>query len=93
MSVVHVSEVADIIEERIPTSECRRIISDIVTKRSVEVVDVSKNLYTTSLQTTGVHDFGVNEALASTSCKERDVDEIYSFDRHFWGAGGGGVAA
>ena len=82
-SVVHVSEVANILEARIRLSECRRIISDIVNKRSVEVVDVTRDLYTASLYTAGVHDAGVNDALAFNIMQERGIDEIYSFDKHF----------
>ena len=82
-SVVHVSEVANILEARVRLSGCRRIISDILDKRSVEVVDVSKNLYAASLRTADIHDVGINDALAFNIMKERDIDEIYSFDNHF----------
>lgn len=82
-SVVHISEVANILEARVRLSGCRRIISDILDKRSVEVVDVSKNLYAASLRTADIHDVGINDALAFNIMKERDIDEIYSFDNHF----------
>jgi len=81
-SVVHVSEVANMLEAWVRLSECRRIISDIVAKRSVEVVDVSKNLYFSSIHAAGVLDVGVNEALALSIMGGRGVDEIYSFDKH-----------
>jgi hypothetical protein len=82
-SVVHVSEVANILEARLRLSECRRIISDILNKRSVEVVDVSKNLYVASLRTADIHDVGINDALAFNVMRESGIDEIYSFDKHF----------
>lgn len=83
MSVIHVSEVADILEAWSRLSECRLIVSDIVAKRSVEVVDVSKSLYISSIHAAGVHDVGVNEALAFSIMQEKGIDEIYSFDKHF----------
>lgn len=82
-SVVHVSEVANILEAWVRLSECRRIVSDIVAKKSVEVVDVSKSLYASSIHAAGVHDVGVSDALAFSIMRERGVDEIYSFDKHF----------
>lgn len=82
-SVVHVSEVADMLEAWIRLSECRRIVSDIVAKRNVEVVDVSRSLYLSSIHAAGVHDIGVSDALALSIMRGRGVDEIYSFDRHF----------
>ena len=81
-SVVHVSEVANMLEAWIRLSEYRRIVSDIVAKRSVEVVDVSKRLYASSIHAAGVHDMDINEALALSIMRERGVDEIYSFDKH-----------
>jgi predicted nucleic acid-binding protein len=82
-SVVHVSEVANILEARIPLSECRRIIFDIVTKSSVQVVNVTRDMYTASIHTADVHDVSVNDALALNIMLERSINEIYSFDRHF----------
>ena len=82
-SVIHVSEVANVLETCVRLSECRRIVSDIVAKRSVEVIDVSKNKYISSIHTAGVHDVGVNDALALSIMQERGVDDIYSFDGHF----------
>ena len=82
-SVVHVSEVANILEARVQLSECRRIISDIADKRSIEVVDVNKKLYATSIQTAEMRDISINDALAFVIMQERSIKEIYSFDKHF----------
>jgi len=82
-SVVHVSEVACILEANVSLSESRRILSDIVDKRNVEVVDVSRGLYISSIHAAGVHDVGVNNGLALNVMQERGVDEVYSFDKHF----------
>lgn len=82
-SVVHVSEVANILETRVPLSTCRRIISAILTKRNVKVVDVGAKLYASSLHLAEVHDIGINDALAYEIMLERGVDEIYSFDKRF----------
>lgn len=82
-SVVHVSEVANILEARMPLSSCRRIISDIATKRNVEVAGVGNKLYTSSLHTAEAHDIGLNDALAFNMMQEGGVHEIYSFDKHF----------
>jgi len=80
-SIAHVSEVACILEGKIPLAESRRIISDIVNKRSVEVIDVSRNLYASSIHAVGAYDIGINDALAISIMKGRGVDEIYSFDK------------
>ena len=82
-SVVHVSEVANILEARIAFSDSRPIIGDIVDKSSVEVVDVTRDLYIASIQTADVHDISINDALALNIMKGREIDEIYSFDKHF----------
>ncbi|MBO3803991.1 MAG: type II toxin-antitoxin system VapC family toxin [Candidatus Brockarchaeota archaeon] len=82
-SVVHVSEIANILEARIALTECGRIVGDIVSKSSVRVVDVTKNLYVASMHTADVHDVSVNDALALNIMKDRDINEIYSFDKHF----------
>ena len=82
-SVIHVSEIANILETRIPSPQSRQIISDIITKKTIEVTDVTRHLYTSSLRTAETHDVGLNDALAFNIMQQREIHEIYSFDKHF----------
>lgn len=82
-SVVHVSEVANILEARAGLSECRKIVSDIITKKSVDVADVNSEMYIASIQTAEMYDVGINDALAFCIMRKRNLEEIYSFDKHF----------
>jgi len=82
-SVVHVSEVANILEARIPLADCRRMVSDIVAKGNVEVVDVTRNQYMASVHAAEIYDIGVNDALAFNIMQDKGLVEVYSFDRHF----------
>lgn len=82
-TVVHLSEVANLIESRMPLGESRQLLSSMVTLKGLKVVDVGGGDYSAAIQASGVLGVGVNDCLAYLVMRDLGVDEIYSFDRHF----------
>lgn len=82
-TVVHVSEVANILESRTSQEESREIIEAIVSLRSLSIIGVTGEMYRMAVQASDLLNLGVNDTLAYHTMKERKIDEIYSFDKHF----------
>jgi len=82
-TVVHLSEVANLLETRMPLGESRVLLSSLVTLKGLRVVDVGGADYSASIQAAGDLGVGVNDCLAYLVMRERGIGEIYSFDKHF----------
>jgi hypothetical protein len=82
-TVVHVSEIANILEARAPLEDARSIIMDILNMDTIRVTAVDSTRYTRAVQVAETHGVGTNDALAYVAMVENGVSEIYSFDKHF----------
>jgi uncharacterized protein len=82
-TVVHVSEVANILESRMTRDGSWRILSALASMRGLSISGVSGDDYRSAIQASKVLGVGVNDALAYAVMKKAGVEEIYSFDKHF----------
>jgi len=82
-TVVHLSEVANLLEARMSLGESRELLSSMVTLKGLKVVDVGGGDYSAAIQASGALGVGVNDCLAYLVMRERGIGEIYSFDKHF----------
>ncbi|MFQ5821154.1 MAG: type II toxin-antitoxin system VapC family toxin [Candidatus Heimdallarchaeota archaeon] len=82
-SVVHLSEVANILEARITLSQVRIIIEGLILKESLNVLGVTQAQYQNAVFISETHNVGINDALAKLLMDKVKISEIYSFDMHF----------
>lgn len=83
ISVVHLSEIANIIESRASLSKSIEIIESIIMLNNVRIKDVSLNDYLSAIKIAREKSVGINDALAYYLMKKHGISEIYSFDKHF----------
>jgi predicted nucleic acid-binding protein len=82
-SVVHLSEVANVLEEHLRPEDLREYFNSILYKENVTVCAVDRELYRLANECFLIYDVGLNDALASIVMKREGINEIYSFDKHF----------
>ena len=82
-SLVHISEIANILEARAGLQVALDIISGLFTLPNLVVIEPSRDSYLSALEESRESNVGVNDALAVYLMKENGVSEIYSFDRDF----------
>ncbi len=82
-SVVHLSEVANIAEDKLPFDQQKRLFESIMLNNSIEVKAVDKQLYSLAVEYAMDHKIGVNDALAVVVMQKENIQEIYSFDSDF----------
>lgn len=82
-TVVHVSEVANILEARTTREESWRILSALASMRGLNLIGVTGDTYRAAVQASSVLGVGVNDALAYIAMARSGVSEAYSFDKHF----------
>ncbi len=87
-TVVHLAEVANILEDYMPLGEALAVEEALLFKATIVVAPVSREDYHAALQEAKDEQIGLTDALAFTSMKESGVSEIYSFDKDFDRIGG-----
>ncbi|MEM2240290.1 MAG: type II toxin-antitoxin system VapC family toxin [Candidatus Bathyarchaeia archaeon] len=82
-TVVHVSEVVNVIETGLGIQESLGFLAWIIASENVKVYPVSPKDYANTLLIAREKDISVNDALAYLFMKAHGIKEIYSFDKHF----------
>jgi uncharacterized protein len=82
-TTVHLSEVANVLEDAADIGIACNLLSAILLKPTIEVVSVSANDYQESIGQAVRYSVSVNDALALVVMERKGIDEIYTFDRHF----------
>jgi predicted nucleic acid-binding protein len=82
-TVVHLSEVANILEARLNLTIALEFIEDLLTADNVLVLPVTTEDYLKAVLIARDKGVSINDALAYQKMKEVGIDEIYTFDKHF----------
>ncbi|MDP3741864.1 MAG: type II toxin-antitoxin system VapC family toxin [Candidatus Micrarchaeota archaeon] len=82
-TVVHLSEVANIIEDKVPFDQQRHFFESIISNVSLEIKEINKETYSLAIEYAMDNAMGVNDALAVILMQKENINEIYSFDSDF----------
>jgi len=82
-SVVHLSEVANILEDIAGITFTTSFIRDLLFKGNIHVEKVTMEDYLESTLLAREKSISINDALAYIIMKRRKINEIYTFDKHF----------
>ena len=82
-TVVHVSEVANILKHGLPLDQLTIIIRGLFMMENVKILGVTAQAYFAATELGEDLKLEVNDALAVDVMRQNDVFGIYSFDEHF----------
>ena len=82
-SVVHFSEVCNILDEYLPFGEALLIEKSLLFRENILICEVSQQDYLKAISVTEDQQVGVNDALAYVLMKKEAIQTIYSFDKDF----------
>ena len=82
-TVVHLSEVANILEAKTNLTTALMFIESLLLAENVRVLPVSHEDYLKALLIAKEKNISVNDALTYLKMKELDIKELYTFDDHF----------
>ena len=82
-TVVHISEIANIIETHINLLTSIGFIARILTLDNITVLDVNKDDYIKALSIAKKYMVSINDGLAYIKMNQYSIKEIYTFDKHF----------
>ena len=82
-TVVHVSEVANILKHGLLSEQLTKIIQGLFMLENIKILGVSAEAYFAATELGEDLKLEANDALAVDVMRQNDVVEIYSFDEHF----------
>ena len=82
-TVVHISEVANILKYGLPSDRLTATIRGLFMLNNVKIMDVTAEAYFAAVELGEDLKLETNDALAVDIMKINNVKEIYSFDEHF----------
>jgi hypothetical protein len=82
-TVVHLSEVANILESRTTMENTIQILNSITSIQSLIIEPVNPQEYRSAINYSTIKKMGINDSLALYKMKNLEIVEIYSFDKHF----------
>jgi len=82
-TTVHLSEVANVLEDAADLGFACDLVSALLSKPTIVVQPVSADTYRESARLAQKYSISINDALALVVMEQQGIDEIYTFDRHF----------
>ena len=82
-SVVHFSEICNILEDHLPIQEACTLEKGLLLLDNIAIKEVSQKHYLKAISIAEDQQVGANGALAYVLMKEIGIDKIYSFDKDF----------
>ena len=82
-TTVHLSEVANVLEDAAGLSFAGDFLSAVLKKPTISVEAVSVDDYRECIMLAQKSAISINDALAIIIMEQQGIDEIYTFDRHF----------
>ena len=82
-SLVHISEIANILEARADVEEACDVVSGLLGLTNLKIVEPSKKIYESAIEDSRSYKIGINDALAWSFMRQEGITEIYSFDSDF----------
>lgn len=82
-TVVHLSEVVNIIETALGLEKSLGFLAWAIASENVAILPVTLGDYESVLPLAGGSNTSANDALACLSMRRHEIREIYSFDKHF----------
>ena len=82
-SVVHFSEVCNILEDYLPFGEALSIEKGLLLRENILVCEVSEDDYLKAISVAEDQQVGVNDALVYVLMKKEAIQSVYSFDKDF----------
>jgi uncharacterized protein len=82
-SVVHFSEVCNILDDYLPIEEALLVERGLLFRENILICEVSKDDYLKAISISEDQSVGVNDALAYVLMKKKTIQTVYSFDKDF----------
>jgi len=82
-TVVHVSEITNIVESRLGLSKSLGLVAGLLSMENIKIIEVNKDDYKAAVSISQSHGVSLNDAIAYLKMKNENIKIIYSFDKHF----------
>ena len=82
-TVIHISEVANILKKAMPLNDLNFILSTLYSLENLKIVGISEKEYMLAIEFVKEYRMDPNDCLAIYIMRREGINEIYSFDKGF----------
>jgi predicted nucleic acid-binding protein len=82
-SVVHFSEVCNVIDDYLPFEEALALEKGLLLLENIQIHEVTQEDYLNAVSISEQHHLGINDSLAYVVAKRLEISKLYSFDKDF----------
>ncbi len=83
ISIIQLSEVVNILKGAMNWGKLNLLIMGLISNNSLEIIEISKLLYINAVEKMKEFNMDANDISAYLLMRERDIKNIYTFDRKF----------
>lgn len=83
ISLIQLSEIVNILKSVMSWELLKKFLMGLLSNNSIEIVEISKLMYINAIDKITKYNMDANDISAYLIMKEKNINQIYSFDRHF----------
>lgn len=83
ISLIQLSEVVNLLKSAMTWENLQKFIMGLISNKAIEIVEISKLMYINAINKMEDYKMDANDISAYLLMKEKNIKEIYTFDRHY----------
>ena len=83
ISLIQISEVVNLLKNVMSWENLQQFIMGLLSNKSIEIVEISKLMYINAVSKISEYNMDSNDISAYLLMKEKEITQIYTFDRHY----------
>jgi predicted nucleic acid-binding protein len=83
ISLIQISEVVNLLKNAMSWDDLQQFIMGLLSNKSIEIVEISKLMYINAVSKISEYNMDSNDISAYLLMKEKEINKIYTFDRHY----------
>ncbi len=83
ISLIQISEVVNLLKNAMSWEDLQQFMMGLLSNKSIETVEISKLMYFNAVSKISEYNMDSNDISAYLLMKEKEINQIYTFDRHY----------
>lgn len=83
ISLIQISEIVNLLKSVMSWEQLKQFLMGLISNNSIEIIEVPKMIYINAIAKITEFNMDSNDITAYLIMKERNINQIYTFDKHF----------
>ena len=83
ISLIQLSEIVNLLKSAMSWEQLKQFLMGLISNNAIEIVEISRLLYINAIDKITKYNMDANDISAYLIMKEKNINQIYTFDKHF----------